>query len=119
MRRYVHLIGAQVFEQQVCNLACFVLQLAKMKLNFDTISVALVVLLLQVVEVEPLMLRVAIVDLDIVEQDEQFGAVLEFVVVMLVVPGYLSAEFVVDLWTLMVETVHQEKSFAVLRLEGC
>ena len=38
---------------------------------------------------------------------------------MHVVPGYLSAEFVVDLWTLMVETVHWEKSFAVSRLEEC
>ena len=38
---------------------------------------------------------------------------------MLVVPGYLSAEFVVDLWTLMVEPVHWEKSFVVLRQEEC
>ena len=70
MRHYVHPIGAQVFEQQECNLAYFVPQLAKMKLNFGTISVALVASLLLVVEVEPLMLRVAIVVLDIVEQDE-------------------------------------------------
>ena len=70
MRRCVHLIGGQVFEQQVCNLAYFVPQLARMKLNFGTISVALVASLLLVVEVEPLMLRVAIVVLDIVEQDE-------------------------------------------------
>ena len=70
MRRYVHPVGGQESEQQVCNLAYFVPQLAKMELNFGTIFVALVASLLLVVEVEPLMLRVAIVVLDIVEQDE-------------------------------------------------
>ena len=91
----------------------------KMKLNFGTIAVALVVSFPLIADVETLVLLIGFAVLDNVEQDEQFEAALQFAVVVMLVPGYLSVEFALDLLALMVETAHWQKRFAVLQREEC
>ena len=71
--------------------------------------------LLLVLDVEPKMLLIATVVLDIVEPGDYFEVALKFAVdVMAVVPGCLSAAVLAfDLRSLMVVSVYLEKRFVV------